>query len=135
MPFYIHKNIMFYLPRIAETLQNLLTFRFRNTIIFTFHTPYVEVQLGCVKDLFATISSFQYISCYGSTFIIRQIIKIIISFQYISCYGSTVIHFTLEFNNGELQYISCYGSTKGKAISCIPKSYFNTSHVTVQHAF
>ena len=62
------------------------------------------------KDL-----QFQYILCYGSTFIFfhKKIPPKI--FQYILCYGSTRLSESGEFEWTEFQYILCYGSTQSVA--------------------
>ena len=61
---------------------------------------------------------FQYILCYGSTFIFfhKKIPPKI--FQYILCYGSTTHSGFRLLQQNQFQYILCYGSTKTISILC-----------------
>ena len=54
---------------------------------------------------------FQYILCYGSTFLENRISGIPLPFQYILCYGSTIFVTSLTRLSILFQYILCYGST------------------------
>ena len=78
---------------------------------------------------------FQYILCYGSTFFSNGLLVLSLLFQYILCYGSTIGDDTSAIKTFVFQYILCYGSTEFTFTRRADKIYFNTSYVTVQQDF
>ena len=82
-----------------------------------------------------SVSTFQYILCYGSTNSVALFGLFILKFQYILCYGSTIVNLNDFKQCPEFQYILCYGSTnlkpcfsnKSLTISIHPMLRFNTA--------
>ena len=62
-------------------------------------------------------------------------IVFLIGFQYILCYGSTYLINNNFFGHNKFQYILCYGSTKKELALILDWHNFNTSYVMVQPPF
>ena len=74
---------------------------------------------------------FQYIPCYGLSYLKIGVCTKIVLFQYIPCYGLSIGASAVGWSPGSFQYIPCYGLSKRLFPFCIPWDNFNTSHVTV----
>ena len=85
-----------------------------------------------VPNVSGLVLKFQYILCYGSTYLINNNFVGAKKFQYILCYGSTIIPFPIIIIPFLFQYILCYGSTFVMATEKEILFNFNTSYVTVQ---
>ena len=101
-------------------------------ILINFNTSYVTVQPPRLAASAGAFLLFQYILCYGSTYLGNGYREYYFGFQYILCYGSTGTRFIRTRRYTEFQYILCYGSTTIKNIIFTYPLHFNTSYVTVQ---
>ena len=104
-------------------------------ILINFNTSYVTVQPPRLAASAGAFLLFQYILCYGSTYLGNGYREYYFGFQYILCYGSTGTRFIRTRRYTEFQYILCYGSTTIKNIIFTYPLHFNTSYVTVQQPF
>ena len=102
-------------------------------ILINFNTSYVTVQPPRLAASAGAFLLFQYILCYGSTYLGNGYREYYFGFQYILCYGSTGTRFIRTRRYTEFQYILCYGSTQQSMQHSAPQPNFNTSYVTVQH--
>jgi len=114
-------------------------FRFKiNTVNKTttrkhsFNTSYVSVQVD-LKELHDYFCVFQYILCFGSSYVCDDYNYQYLLFQYILCFGSSLLKYVRKnLNANKFQYILCFGSR----IFIFYKNYcvqsFNTSYVSVQ---
>ena len=94
-----------------------------------FNTSHVTVYRAGVRNV-ASVSIFQYISCYCLS--IRS--HIIINSIYISIHLMLLFIILSRCSPGfvyQFQYISCYCLSNFSAIASITFTDFNTSHVTV----
>ena len=122
-----------------------------------FNTSHVTVYPVADDAPQSPVAEFQYISCYCLSPGSLQWTGRRYTFQYISCYCLSVIDSVPSLQPKEFQYISCYclspSISLGKQLYCLfqyiscyclsggnfgnwgGNGNFNTSHVTVYHAF
>ena len=98
-----------------------------------FNTSYVSVLLRRFRNSFFPTFRFQYIVCFGSTFVYANMNGGKVKFQYIVCFGSTTIIKQGNIAVLGFQYIVCFGSTEIILEHTRLAKDFNTSYVSVLH--
>ena len=125
---WIHFNTSYVTVQPKSTLERFIG-------ISNFNTSYVTVQPAIVGMITVSIIVFQYILCYGSTYMAKKMGWNDYGFQYILCYGSTSEFSCSKASSSAFQYILCYGSTSATLSNISSLKYFNTSYVTVQRGW